>query len=163
MLDLFPCDSWSGRSSTFAQIVEPFAQPAFGEAEHLGDAAPSPSTLRFSDIRLSSSGQPEQRIPSAIPGIDRTGFRLESQGGCLRRISSLDRSADQRQLLVVEQFGRSSSTSRDFCNQPRNLGDDDHPGCRGAAPLPGSIWRGCGTSRARSYRLRRCSSLESTV
>jgi len=138
MLDLFLAIVGAAQQHV-AQMVEPFAQ-AFGEAEHLGDATlhQHVEVQRYPAFQL---GQPEQRFHQQFR-IDRTGFRLDHKadvfGGFIPDV------ADQRQLLVVEQFGDLLDQPR-LLHQPRNLGDDDHPGAARALFLAPS---GAGAERA---------------
>ncbi|OIQ68503.1 hypothetical protein GALL_499030 [mine drainage metagenome] len=105
-----------------AQMVEPFSQ-ALGEAEHLGDAAlhQHVEVQRNPAFQL---GQPEQRFHQQFR-VDRARFRLDDEadvfGGFVPDI------ADQRQLLLVEQFGDLFHQTR-FLHQPGDLGDDHDPG-----------------------------------
>ena len=83
-----------------AQMVEPFAQ-TFGEPHHLGDAALDQHVA----IRRKSTcpARSEATRLHQQFRIDRARFRLDDQADVLGEFVA--DVANQRQLLVVEQFG----------------------------------------------------------
>ena len=102
---------------------------------------PFTSTLRFSGIRLSSS------VSRNSDSISNSGSTARDFGSITRRMSSAEfiaDVADQRQLLVVEQFGDLLDQPR-LLHQPRNFGDDHDPGAARAFFL---IPLGAGAERA---------------
>ena len=103
-------------------MVEPFAQ-AFGKPKHLGDAAlhQHVEVQRNPAFQL---GQPEQRFHQQF-GIDRARLRLDHEADVLGEFVA--DVADQRQLLLVEQFGDLLDQPR-LLHQPGNFGDDHDPG-----------------------------------
>ena len=112
-----------------AQMVEPFAQ-AFGEPQHFWDAA------LHQDVEVQRNpafqlGQLEQRFHQQFR-IDRTRFRLDHEADVLGRF--IADVADQRQLLLVEQFGDLFHQPR-LLHQPGNFRDHHDPGAAGTLLL----------------------------
>ena len=103
-------------------MVEPFPQ-AFGEADDLRNAALD-QHIEVQRNPAFEFGQAEQRLHQEFR-IDRARLRLDHEpdvfGGFIADI------ADQRQLLLVEKLGDLLDQPR-LLHQPRNFGDDDHPG-----------------------------------
>ena len=128
-----------------AQMVEPLSQ-AFGEAEHLGDAALDQhvEVQRNPAFQL---GQPEQRFHQQLR-IDRARLRLDHKADVFGRF--IVDVADQRQLLFIEQFG-DLFHQPGFLHQPWNFGDDHDPAAAGALFLHPS---GAGAERAAPSHIR---------
>ncbi len=100
-------------------MVEPFAQ-GFGQAHHHRDAALH-QHVHVERNAVFQLGELEQRFHHQL-GIDRARLRFDHQPDILGRFVA--HVGDQRQLLVVEQFGELLHQPR-FLHQPGDFGDDD--------------------------------------
>ena len=109
-----------------AAVIEPLAQ-GLGEADHLRDAAlhQHVHVERNAAFQL---GELEQRFHQQL-GIDGARARLDDEAHILGQFVA--HVVDQRQLLLVEEFGDLLDQAR-LLHQPGNFGDDDLIGAAAA-------------------------------